>query len=134
MYSGRGYSSGSNSIPCDNVHNGYNDDYGKPDASTPALKIYGDSCTKEDGTLVRKYCECNMDIFTYYYTGAVPRQLCIDPGPDGYNTTNTERINYHVYVCYFSSTAAKDVVCPNCKACSWANVSYGNHVSKSFSH
>ena len=135
MISGAG---GFNStIACDQYHAGYNPAYGTPDPNTPALKIYGDSCIKEDGTEVRKYCECNMDVFYYYYTGAYPRMGCIDTGDDAASSNSlTSRVNYHVYVCFFSSDAAKNLICPSCKKCTYGYVSsnYGYHVSKSYSH
>ena len=53
-----------------------------------------------DGTEVRKYCECNMDVFTYKKTGVYPYASCIDGGSD-------ERINQKVYVCYFDNDTAK---------------------------
>lgn len=133
IVSGQSFQSGG-TIACDDVHNGYESGYGKPDPSIPALKIYGDSCTKDDGTVVKKYCECNMDIFDYYYTGVSPNCLCIDPRPDG-QSCQTDKINAHVYVCYFGNVTAKNVVCPNCKACGYANVSSWRYqVSKSYSH
>ena len=91
-----------------------------------ALKIYGDSCIKEDGTEVKKYCECNRDVFTYKKTGVYPYASCIDGGPD-------DRINQVVYVCYFDDNTAKNVVCPSCQGCSWNNVNLNKyHVSRSF--
>jgi len=78
-----------------------------------------------------------MDVFYYYYTGIKPRKGCIDAGDDAQSSSGLDsKVNYHVYVCFFSSDAAKNLICPSCKKCSIAYVSsnYGYHVSKSYSH
>ncbi len=111
------------------------------EGNTPELYIgmNDDYCeiSTVDGTEVRKYCECNRDVFYYYYTGIKPRKGCIDTGDDASSSSDIEsKVNHHVYVCYFSSDATKNLICPSCKKCNYYNVksTYGYHVSKSYSH
>lgn len=96
-------------------------------ATSNTLKLYGNSCVNNSGETVYEYCECNMNIFTYWQTGVSPRTSCIDGGSD-------DKINQTVWVCYFDSEASKNAACPQCKKrCSYGGVSSSKyHVSRSF--
>ncbi len=103
-------------VVCANIYNG----------SQQALKLYGESCVKNDGTVVQQYCECNLDVFTYKYTGISPNKSCIDDGVD-------DKVNHRVWVCYFDSVTTKNIVCPSCRTCSWNNVTSSRYqVSRSW--